>query len=517
MEPLRRSVLLILMTWFVVPLLLSQDVFSEELLDIRIEFEETGWRDILLKARKAGDNRRMNATVTINNIRYPDVQIRFKGNSSFHGAVKAGLKKIPLNLKASDAHPFAGGYETLKLANNYRDPSGVRELLAYQMAAEYVPVPKSTHAIVYINGDYLGVYTATEGISEMMTDRYFCGGKRGLVQCEPDFHRVDPAGCPKGSFSSLEYLGEDPRCYVGLYEVKDASEWKPLIRLARVLEDSTEIVEEILDVHLALWMHALNNALVNFDSYLGYFCHNYYLYRDASDVYHPLLWDLNLAFGGFHVLKQGEEVDFATVSPIVHERYALVDRPLITELLKHRLYRRLYLSMMRTITDQWLINGRYLEEAQGLQKRIRPYIVQEKGTFYSAADFDKNLIESVKTSGRAVPGLKTLMEARTDYLIVHPLLKPASLAVIDWKIEGAKESPSLRVRTSETVTSARVWYQESACDALIPMRMSRSGEQTEFVCELPVRPHAMYFELEAEDRANLWPLNAPKEKLVLSE
>jgi spore coat protein CotH len=109
------------MTWFVVPLLPGQDLFSESLLDIRIEFEETGWRDILLKARKAGDNRRINASVTINKTRYPDVQIRFKGNSSFHGAVKAGLKKIPLNLKASDDHPFAGGYETLKLANNYAE------------------------------------------------------------------------------------------------------------------------------------------------------------------------------------------------------------------------------------------------------------------------------------------------------------------------------------------------------------------------------------------------------------
>lgn len=515
MEPLQRCVSLILISWFMMPCLLSQDLFSEPLLDIKIEFEEAGWRDILLKARKAGDNRRIHATVTINHTRYPDVQIRFKGNSSFHGAVKAGLKKIPLNLKASDAHPFAGGYETLKLANNYRDPSGVRELLAYQIAAEYVPVPKSTHAIVSVNGDYLGVYTATEGVSETMTDRYFCGGKKGLIQGEPDFHRIDPAGCPKGNFSSLEYLGEDPRCYVGLYEVRDSLEWLNLIRLTRVLDDSSDVVEEVLDVHLTLWMHALNNALVNFDSYLGFFCHNYYLYRDEQGVYHPLLWDLNLAFGGFHVLKQGVDVDFATVSPIVHERFAFDNRPLITELLKDRLYRRLYFSMMRTITDQWLINGRYLETAQALQKQIRPYIVSEKGTFYSAADFDKNLIESVKTSGRPVPGIKTLMEARTDYLIVHPLLKQASLAVTDWKIEGLQSSPSVRIKTSDMVTAARIWYQESACGVFVPVRLNHNGDQSEFIGSLPIRPFSMYFELEAEDRANLWPLNAPQEQIIL--
>ncbi|HLF63391.1 MAG TPA: CotH kinase family protein [Saprospiraceae bacterium] len=493
----------------------GQDIFSEELLEIHLEFEDANWREVLLNARNTGDNRRLAARVTINNTTYPDVQVRFKGNSSFYGAVKAGLKKIPLNLKAPDEHPFAGGYETLKLANNYRDPSAVRELLAYQIASDYVPVPQSTYAIVYVKDEYLGVYTATEGVTASMSNRYFCGTKKGLVQGEPDFKRSTPTGCTRGNYSSLEYLGDHPHCYAGLYEVKDTSEWQHLIRLARVLNDSSEMLEEVLDVHMALWMHAINNVLVNLDSYLGFFCHNYYLYRDYNDIYHPLLWDLNLAFGGFHVLKEGVDVDFATLSPIVHERYNLKNRPLITELLKDRLYRRLYFSMMRTIIDEWFANGRYLEVAEILQNRIRPYIGMENGTFYNTTDFERNLSVAVKAGARSVPGIEELMIARVDYLSVHPLLKPNVLAVDNWQAGESTDSTEIIIHTSGGVTTARIWYRNSVCTSYRPLAMNTIALTADFACHVPGRPASFYFELDGEGSANLWPLNAPRKTIEI--
>jgi hypothetical protein len=489
--------------------LTAQDIFSEELLEIHITFDEPDWRNILLSAKSAGDNRRLSARVKINNKIYPDVQVRFKGNSSFHGAVKAGFKKFPLNLKASDEYPFEGGYETVKLSNNYRDPSAVRELLAYRIASNYVPVPQSTYAIVYVNDEYLGVYTATEGVSYAMTSRYFCGTRKGLVQAEPDFDRTTPPGCVKGNYASLEYLGDDPRCYAGLYDVKDDLEWHNLIHLTHVLRDNPEVLEEVLDVHLALWMHAINNSLVNLDSYLGYFCHNYYLYRDSADVYHPLLWDLNLAFGGFHVLTHGTDVDFATLSPIVHERYKITNRPLITELLKQRLYRRIYYSMIRTIIDQWFLNGRYLETAKQLQNRIRPFVLMEKGTFYSSSDFENNLSVSVKAGVRSVPGIVDLMTARIDYLKVHPLLTPTVLSVSKWEAGESEDSTIIKIQTLGGVNTARLWYAYSECNSYKPIRMKPISSTSDFECHLSGRPTSFYVELDGETSANLWPLNAP--------
>lgn len=488
---------------------LRKDLFDQTLLEMDIRFAEENWRNILMKAKQGGDKQRLSAHVTINGVPYENVQIRFKGNSSFHGAVKAGYKKIPLNLKAAEGSVFAGGYETLNLANNYRDPSAIRELLAYRIASDYMPVPRTLPAAVTINGEFFGVYTVTEEISGRMVRRSYCGTKHGLVQCEPEFATPAPSGCRKGNYASLEYLGNDVRCYQHLYVVKEDAEWQHLIRLTRVLSDSMQIVDDVLDIHQTLWMHALNNVLVNLDSYLGFFSHNYYLFRDEHDVYHPLLWDLNLAFGGFHALKEGSEVDFVTLSPIVHDRLKLTNRPLITQLLQDRLYRRLYFAMMHTIVHQWFVNRKYFTVASALQNQLRPYVQRETNTFYTLDDFNSNLTSPVKAGGRSVPGIAELMDARTAYLMEHPLLHAPSLVVENWTALRDGDDHVIMLHLGSTVTAARLFYRTADCMSFTALPLVHGRLPGQFECRIPGNARAFYCELESTETANLWPLTAP--------
>jgi hypothetical protein len=452
---------------------------------------------------------RLNAEVKINNTVYRGVQARFKGNSSYNAALKAGYKKLPFNIKASDDQPFEGGYETLKLANNYRDPSAVRELLSYEIAGTYVPVPKCAFASVYVNDEYLGVYTATEGINREMVSRFFCDRKRGLIAGESESHVPTPPGCPKGTYSTLEYLGEDQKCYEGLYEVKNAGDWQQLIRLTRVLKDSLYVVEDVLDVHLALWMHAINNVLVNLDSYLGYFCHNYYLFLDDEGIFHPLVWDFNLAFGGFHAIRSGVDIDFAKLSPIIHERLGLDDRPLITSLLQDRVYRRTYFMMIRTILEDWFLNDRYLKEAEAMRDRIGTYIELESGTFFDRTAFEQSLHKETEQEGRDIPGIADLMDARIAYLDAHPLLQGHPMRIISWHTTPADDSLAVRVRASIEVEQARLWVRYSDCKAFTPVKLDRIPGTNEFEATLSADARTFYSELVSEKSANLWPLQAP--------
>ena len=57
-------------------------------------------------------------------------------------------------------------YNRLTLSNGYRDPSFVREVLAYEIASNYMPSPKSTYSNVYVNGTHLGLYTCVQSIDE---------------------------------------------------------------------------------------------------------------------------------------------------------------------------------------------------------------------------------------------------------------------------------------------------------------------------------------------------------------
>lgn len=519
MRPL-TCIFALILTVCLADIIRAQDIFDTSVMQVDIRFERMDWRDYLLNAKKTGDNRRLKAVVTIDSRTYQDVQVRFKGNSSFFGAVKAGYKKIPFNLKLEGDSTFAGGYETFKLSNNFRDPTALRERLGYAIAGTYVPVPKCNSAVVTVNGEYLGVYTATEGITREMVSRYFCGRKKSLIQCEPDFNAPVLKGCPKGSYASLQYLGNNQKCYERLYEVKNPALWDDLIRLMRVMQDSVWLMEDVFDVHLALWMHALNNTLVNLDSYLGYFSHNYYLFLDESGMFHPLLWDLNLAFGGFKVIKPGVELDLAEMSPMIHERLNIDNRPMLTSLLDQQKYSRIYCAMIKTILQDWCVNGLYLEHAKALQAEIGPYVRKEEATFFEYADFMAN-IDSVyqpENGTRSIPGIAELMSRRTAYLSAHPLLQSDFLDVNTWKVEERTDDRvKLSISVPDEVTHVRVWVRATDCSEYRYVDAVFRSESNVYAVEFPSKAHAFYFELSGQTAANLWPLQAPGMVLQLAE
>src|SRR5205085_8540756 len=58
-------------------------------------------------------------------------------------------------------------------------------------------------------------------------------------------------------------------------------------------------IDNSIDMDRMMWMLAFNTVSVNLDSYTGVFCQNYYLYKDNTNRFNPIPWDLNMAFGGF--------------------------------------------------------------------------------------------------------------------------------------------------------------------------------------------------------------------------
>jgi CotH kinase protein len=485
----------------------TSDIFDSDIVEVDILFQDKNWQDTLIMRRQRGSKDALIAVVHIDGVPYEETEVRFKGNSSFHGALKHGWHKLPLKIKVAAGNLIAGRYNKLRLANNYRDPSAIRELLAYRIAGTYIPVPKVVPASVTINGKYAGLYTLTEGIEKAMIKDFFCDDSGILVQCEPNFRANQITGCPKGDNANLAYLGEEPACYERLYDIGKEEASRSLIALTRSL-DRDKRIDTVVDVHQALWMHAINNVLVNLDSYLGLFCHNYFVYQDQFGVYHPLIWDLNLAFGGFAPIAQGESPDPVKLSPIAHDRFHHGKRPLIQKLTADKVNVRLYFWMMKTIVEDWITSGKYLEVASELQSRIRPYVAREKDALYSLKDFDQSMSETVKRGDhRSIIGIAELMEPRAEYLLKHVLLSKKSPVVIDWSADLSDQSLCIALKTSEDVSQVQLRYQSGACGKPRYKLMQRTGSGH---WQVDIPPGGLfYFVVSSNSGSILYPSHAP--------
>ncbi len=499
----------------------SKDIFeANTILEIKLTLKEAEWDKLLDTYKQAGSEERLIGDAVINGVTYKEVGIRYKGNSSYFRVRDLDENKLPFNIKINEttkSQKLPGGISTLKLANAFLDPSFVREVLAYEIAGKYMPSPRANFAKVYVNGTYLGLYNCTESIDDLFLEKHFGTSKGALVKCDPNWHVKPKSNCKSSDNASLAYVGEDSVCYMSVYELQDHAHWKDVIRLTRILEKEPQKIEETLNIDQTLWMLAFNNVLVNLDSYTGQLCHNYYLYLDTFGVYHTLVWDMNLSFGGFRLTGAGpslSEAGMQTMSPFLHFKDSdsgrSVQRPLITKLLSNDLYQKIYLAHIRTILEENFSNGLYLKRAKEIQQFVDKSVKDDVNKLYDYALFQKNLDTTVVVDEKRIVGIKELMGKRTKYLETHPLLQrtPPAISEVAHAVEGEKINISAKVEGSPT----KVWlcYRYSENGAF--QRIEMGGTAPAYLAGIENKPGAQYYLIaENAQAASLSPARAAKE------
>ena len=139
--------------------------------DIDMRFPRDDWDRTLDRLYAAGEEERLVGTALINGVRFDSVGVRYKGNSSY----RPNQIKNPLNIKLDHiiSDQTLGGYGTLKLANAFKDPSFVREVLSYEIARKYMPASKANFAKVSINGTDLGLYSSVQSVDKFFVGNHF--------------------------------------------------------------------------------------------------------------------------------------------------------------------------------------------------------------------------------------------------------------------------------------------------------------------------------------------------------
>ncbi|MEZ4885832.1 MAG: CotH kinase family protein [Chitinophagales bacterium] len=397
----------------------AQDFYdANKIQEIRLTFSQSNWHEILTSLKEKGEERLL-VKVSINGEVFDSVGVRYKGNSSFNAVEQKKPFNIKLDYKIKDQNYQQN--ETVKLSNAFRDPSFVREVLAYEIARKYMPAPKANFAKVYVNGKYHGLYTNVESIDSKFLKGYFGEGKKQpFFKCNTDKSKAVASGCKTLKGATLEYIGDNPKCYEIKFQLKSKSEndWKELLKMIYTLNNEPDKIATVLNVDATLKYLAFNSVVINLDSYSGLFSHNYYLYQDATGQFQPLVWDLNMAFGGFNHSGQKNSLslyEMQNLDPFLHENNP--QRPLIHQLLKKPAYRQKYITFMETILSENFTSGWYAERAKELQRIIEVEVKNDPNKLYSFEAFKNNLATTENLDGNTKSvGILELMQGRRRFL-----------------------------------------------------------------------------------------------------
>lgn len=380
---------------------------------IEIFFSQPNW-DYQLDTAKAGtDSYIMASVVYINGVSFDSVGVKYKGNSSY----SAASAKNPLHISLNE---FKGqsylGYKDIKLSNCYADPSMIREVLAYTVLGNYMDCSKSNFAKVSINGVYVGLYSNDENVgTKFLNDRFYSSANT-FFKCNPI---VTPGPTTK---CNLKYItGADSTAYFNFYELKSTYGWDELVRLCDTVTNYPSSLETTMDIDRVLWMLAFNNVLINLDSYTGAFAQNYYLYRDYNSRFVPILWDLNMAFGGFPFVGSGNtSLGSLTVANMQQLPLTIHNTdpywPLINDINNNAQWKKMYVAHMKTILNEFFVSNSYQSIANQYQTLIDAAVLADTNKAFTYAQFQSALNLNTTVGSYQVPGIVTLMNARATYL-----------------------------------------------------------------------------------------------------
>ena len=425
---------------------------------IEITFEESNWDYLLDQLAQAGDEERLMGSVSVNGQVFDSAGIRYKGNSTY----SSNQVKNPLNIKLDyiiDDQSLEG-YGTLKLANGYKDPSLVREVLSYETARKYFPASQSNYANVYINGTHLGLYTNDQSVDKFFMQSNF--GSRDNTRAKGE---ITSNGPPSGGV--WEYYGADSSNYYGYYDMKSDYGWEELIQFLDTLNNHEEYVHQVLDIDRHLWFLAFSNLLVNLDGPINN-PQNHYLYKDDNGRFNPIPWDLNESFGGFRShqtlgnLSTNQLQQFSPFANINED-----DFPIISKILSNETYRKMYVAHMKTIIEENFSDDQYLDRALEIQGIIEEDVQADQNKFYTYSEFTSNLYNSVGGGPNSVIGISQLMDARIDYISGL-----SDFQAIQPQIASASYSPE------EVSANSEVWLNtevEQAEQVFLAYRQSQLG------------------------------------------
>lgn len=389
--------------------------------EIRITFEDEDWFHQLHSSKWKDEGKPyFTARVESGGETLERIGVRFKGNASFWR--NDAKKPFKLDFNRYDEKATFFGLKKLNLHNFDLSPDFMREKLFHDLSARYVEAPRTVYVRLIVNGAPYGLYLAVEQVDKtMMRDRYGSREDGNLYEADVDYSRGN-------RYPALAYLGPDQAPYEGLYQLQTnetRNDYSGLIEFIEILDTSPpeelrERLEQVADVRN--WLHglALNNLMVNLESYVGVGSEYFAYQRDRDGRFVHIAKDANESFGttgdGTPRLAEPMKMPPFWLPFDVGWSGPWAERPLFERLMETPEYRRLYLRMLARYLREGFNPeevGRRVDELAGL---IRDEVYADPLKPYSNADFETALESRIVSPWHTILGIKEFVEGRYNYL-----------------------------------------------------------------------------------------------------
>jgi len=256
--------------------------------EIELPAESVAALELVQDADDPLQNEYVRATLSHAGITVADIGLRLKGEGSFRGIGDKSAFKLKFDEYVPDQTFF--GLKRLTLNNMVEDPSFLAERLAFELFRRAgLPAPRCNSALVYVNGEFYGVYANVEAVDKTFLKRWFSDNDGNLYE----EGQTDLVPNAETAFDLETNETENDR--------------SDLVALIAALEASAPTtyltdLEPSLDMARFLRFTAAEAAVNQWDmyAYTVFYPNNFRLYSDpASGKFVFLPWGMDLSMKPF--------------------------------------------------------------------------------------------------------------------------------------------------------------------------------------------------------------------------
>lgn len=446
-----------------------KELNTDEVNEIHLSINEDNWQYLLDSLRFNGDDLLDINSASINGVSYSNVSIGYTQEKEFKA--DQVQRSIWLNI---------GDDKMLQLAKFEKDPSLVRELIATEIYNNFMIVPQVAYSKVFVNKKLYGFLLVREQVQDSFVNQYF--GKTHsstLLKTKPTFTIEKSSDCIKGNYGAL--LHEvNAECLDKMFYGTDKT---LLNKLSLALKDENSNIEQVLDINSALWMLALNDVTMNFDSYNGYKSTNYYLIEDQFGRLNFVPFGFEMAFGAKKRVTAQSDFTMEQMANLPLAYHLENSKyPLIRRLLKNDEYFRAYISNCRAIMETYYNDAVYMDIAKKYQALALPASSEDPLLKEKSKKIEANLNYTVGKRSQ-IPGIEELVEARRDFLKKETILKILGPEIMNYSFTKRErfsnvkiEDFVLSVETDRYTEAVKIHYRFSDKHAFVSTNLSDDGK-----------------------------------------